>query len=260
MRRGLLLLPIVTLALLLVSCSNGGTGDEIGDFSEIASSDPVIELDPSGTAATLRVTTSQDAVCAVAYGIDDPSGSIATDQDMGIGGHSDHQALMTGLQPATEYEYRLQGVAADGRVYRSAVMTFTTPEAPTGGLGDNVAIGASVTDVSSEFSAAFAAVNAVDGDLATEWSSRGDGDDASLTIDLGEVADVTAVGFRTRSMNDGSAITETFTVEVNGAMFGPFPAGPTPSQVSFTGRTVTFNVESSSGGNTGAVEVEVFSG
>ena len=85
MRRGLLLLPIVTLALLLVSCSNGGTGDEIGDFSEIASSDPVIELDPSGTAATLRVTTSQDAVCAVAYGIDDPSGSIATDQDMGIG-------------------------------------------------------------------------------------------------------------------------------------------------------------------------------
>lgn len=260
MRRSRLLFPILSLGLVMAACSGTGTGDDIGDFSEVAASDPVIEFDPSGTGATLRVTTTQDAVCAVAYGIDGPSGSIATDQEMGVGGHSDHQALMTDLQPATEYEYRLQGVAADGRIYRSEVMTFTTPEAATAAFGDNVAIGASVKDVSSEFSAAFAAVNAVDGDLASEWSSRGDGDDAFIAIDLGELVDVTAVGFRTRSMSDGSATTDTFTVEVDGAVYGPFPAGPTPSQVSFTGRTVTFKVDSSSGGNTGAVEIEVFSG
>ncbi len=260
MLRSRLLFPIVALGLVVAACSGAGAKDDIGDFSVIAASDPVIEFDPSGTAAMLRVTTTQDAVCAVAYGIDGPSGSIATDQDMGIGGHSDHQALMTDLQPATEYEYRLQGVAADGRIYRSEVMTFTTPEAATGAFGDNVAIGTSVTDVSSEFSADFAAVNAVDGDLATEWSSRGDGDDAFITIDLGGPVEVSAVGFRTRSMSDGSATTDTFTVEVDGQFYGPFPAGPAPSQVSFTGRTVTFNVESSSGGNTGAVEVEIFSG
>jgi hypothetical protein len=168
---------------------------------------------------------------------------------------------MTGLQPDTEYQYRLQGVAADGNIYRSEVLTFTTRSATTTqAFGPNVAAGAVVVDVSSEFSADFAAANAVDGDLATEWSSRGDGNDAFITIDLGEVTDVTAIGFRTRSMSDGSATTETFTVEVDGTMYGPFPAGPTASEVSFTGQVLTFHVESSSGGNTGAIDVEVFSG
>jgi hypothetical protein len=254
------LLPIIALGLVAAACSNVATGDDIGAFSEIASSDPVIEFDASGTVATLRVQTTQDAVCAVSYGKDGPSGAIATDQEMGVGGHADHAALMTGLQPGTEYRYRLQGVAADGRIYRSEVMTFTTPQAEASVFGENVAIGAFVTDVSSEFSADFAAVNAVDGDLATEWSSRGDGDDAFITIDLGETVDVTAVGFRTRSMSDGTATAETFTVEADGVTFGPFGAGQSPSPVTFSAQVLTFNVESSTGGNTGAVEVEVFSG
>lgn len=252
---------ILAVGLVVGACSGVEDSDSIGDFSEIAISDPVIDFDPSGTAATLLMTTTLNAVCAVAYGIDGPSGSIATDQDMGGGGgHSDHRAVMTGLQPGTEYQYRLQGVAADGMIYRSEVMTFTTPEAANGAYGDNVAIGATVAEVSSEFSADFAGVNAVDGDVATEWSSRGDGDEAFITIDLGEPVDVTAVGFRTRSMGDGSATTDTFTVEVGGSAYGPFSAGATPSEVAFRGQVITFRVESSTGGNTGAVEVEVFSG
>lgn len=249
------LLIVVLLGFVLIGCTTGQSGDEFGDFSEIAGSDPVIELDRSGTAAILRVTTTLDAVCAVAYGIDGPFGSIATDQDMGTGGgHSDHRAVMTGLLPATAYQYRLQGVAADGRIYRSEVMTFTTPSTITGDA--NVAVGAAVTDVSSEFSADFDAANAVDGDLATEWSSLGDGDDAFITIDLGAVVDIAAVGFRTRTMSDGSATTETFTVEADGTLYGPFPAGATPSDVTFRGRVLTYRVDSSSGGNTGAAEVE----
>ena len=250
---------IVVIGLAVSACS-ADPGTEIGDFSSIAESDPVIEFDPSGTVATLRVTTNLDAVCAVTYGIDGPSGSIATDQDMGVGGHSDHRAVMTGLQPGTEYKYRLQGVATDGVIYRSEVMTFTTPDAETGGFGPNVAVGASVLDVSSEFSADFAAANAVDGDLATEWSSQGDGDDAFITIDLGARVAVTAVAFRTRSMGDGSATTETFTVEVDGSLHGPYAAEPTPTPASFTGQILRFDVVSSTGGNTGAVEIEVFSG
>jgi hypothetical protein len=163
--------------------------------------------------------------------------------------------------PGTEYQYRLQRVAADGKIYRSEVMTFTTPSAePAEAFGPNVAVGAEVMDVSSEFSSEFAAANAVDGDLATEWSSQDDGNDAFITIDLGEMVDVTAVGFRTRTMSDGSATTETFTVEVDGTSHGPFPAGDIPSEVAFRGRGLTYRVDSSSVGNTGAVEVEAFTG
>jgi hypothetical protein len=256
-RRLLIVLPFV---LAVVGCSLGRTEDDgIGDFSEIAESVPVIEFDPSGTAATLRVTTTIDAVCAVAYGIDGSFGFMATDQDMGPGGgHSDHRPVMTGLLPDTTYQYRLQGVAADGNIYRSDVMTFTTPLAATGAVGVNVAVGAEVIAVSSEFSSEFVAANAVDGDLATEWSSLGDGNDAFITIDLGEMVDIASVGFRTRMMSDGSATTETFTVEVDGTHYGPFPAGGTPSEVTFRGSELTYRVASSSGGNTGAIEVEAY--
>ncbi len=247
------------MALVVAGCSANTTNGDIRSFSEIAESDPVIEFDPSGTAATLRVTTNQDAVCAVAYGIDGPFGSIATDTDMGAGGgHDNHSALMTGLQPETEYQYRLQGVATDGFVYRSEIFTFTTPAALKNDLGSNAAIGATVVEVSSEFSSSFAGENAVDGDLATEWSSAGDGDEAFITIDLGQVTTINAVAFRTRSMSDGSAVTSEFTVEANGETFGPFPAGDLASEVTFNAQIVTYRVNASSGGNTGAIEVEAF--
>ena len=85
--------------------------------------------------------------------------------------------------------------------------------------------GATVVDVSSEFSAGFAAELAVDGDLATEWSTSGDGDDGSITIDLGAARDIAGIEFVTRSMADGTAITSTFTVRVDdGDPLGPFPA------------------------------------
>ncbi|NNC43726.1 MAG: hypothetical protein HKO03_10875 [Acidimicrobiia bacterium] len=250
---------LVIAVLILLGCAESTAQDDIRSFSEIAESEPVIEFDPSGTAATLRVSTNQDAVCAVAYGIDGPFGSIATDTDMGAGGgHDSLSALMTGLQPETEYQYRLQGVAADGFVYRSEIFTFTTPAAVENGIGRNAAIGATIVDVSSEFSSSFAGENAVDGDLGTEWSSAGDGDEAFITIDLGQVTTVNAVSFRTRSMSDGSALTSEFTVEANGETFGPFPAGDLASEVDFEAQILTYRVDTSTGGNTGAVEVAAF--
>ena len=56
--------------------------------------------------------------------------------------------------------------------------------------------------MSSEFGDGFAAENAVDGDLTTEWSSAGDGDEAFITIDLGRSNQITAIEFLTRSMTD----------------------------------------------------------
>jgi len=124
--------------------------------------------------------------------------------------------MLTGLTPDTEYFYRLQGVGPDGRLYQSELLTFTTLSAPESTApGKNVALGAQVIEVSSEFSAAFGAANAVDGDLATEWSSAGDGDSSFITIDLGSVQDLIGVEFLTRTMGDGSATTETFYVVVD---------------------------------------------
>jgi len=233
--------------------------EEVVPFEEIAVAGPTVVPDPSGTSAVLTVTTSINAICAVAYGVGEPSGQIGTDREMDPGGHDEHRVVLTGLQPNTEYSYRLQGVGEDGRLYRSQVYTFRTPEPLLPPYGPNMAPAATVVDVSSEFSDAFAAVLAIDGDTGTEWSSRGDGDDAFITIDLGEAVEVGAVTFRTREMSDGTAITLTFTVTVDdGETFGPFPAGPEPVEVSFVGRILRFDVEESTGGNTGAVEIEVY--
>jgi hypothetical protein len=65
-------------------------------------------------------------------------------------------------------------------------------------------------------------------------------------------------------MSDGSAITRTFALVVDGrGRYGPYPAGnrvePHVVPVSFTGRILRFEVVQSTGGNTGAAEIEVFS-
>jgi len=77
-------------------------------------------------------------------------------------------------------------------------------------------------------------------------------------LSLGAVVVVAAVGFLTRSMGDGIATTESFTVTVDGDTNGPFPAGPSPTRVSFRGQILTFEVAESTGGNTGAFEIEVY--
>jgi hypothetical protein len=64
-------------------------------------------------------------------------------------------------------------------------------------------------------------------------------------------------------MLDGTAITETFSVTVDDSVtFGPFPAGtavaPSFGPVGTNGRVVRFDVDTSTGGNVGAVEIRVF--
>lgn len=180
---------------------------------------------------------------------------------MGGGAHAEHSAVMRGLEPGTEYFYRVQGSGADGRLYASELMSFRTPDAQVAAPpGENAALGAEVVDVSSEFSEAFAAGNAVDGDPATEWSSAGDGDDASITLDLGRAVDVVGLALRSRSMGDGTAVVETFTVTVDGQTYGPFEAGPPVvlDDAGFTGRVLRIDAGATTGGNTGAAEIEVY--
>ena len=234
-------------------------------FSEIQASDIVIETDSTGTAAVLNVVTSQDVACAVVYGPTAALGSIATDTDMAGGGHSDHHPQMRGLAPDTTYFYMVEAIGPDGNLYRSDVMQFTS-EAGSGtpvvqAPGPNIAGDGRVTEVSSQFSDAYGGANAIDGDLSTEWSSEGDGDDAYIVLEFDDNMLFAGVGFRTREMSDGTSITNTFTItDEAGNTFGPFDAGPglAIARVDFFGTTVRIDVETSTGGNTGAVEIEVY--
>jgi len=186
-----------TIALMLVlGVMAYASAADVRDFEDIAASDVVVTPDPSGLAAILEVDTSIDVACSVVYGTDESFGLIAVDSDMDGGAHADHHPVMGGLEPETTYLYRLQGTAPDGTLYVSEVMSFDTPAAAEG--PDNLALGATITGVSSEWSDAFTAENAFDGDPTTEWSTASDGDDAWVEIDLGASQAIGDVIFRTR--------------------------------------------------------------
>ncbi|MDH3306801.1 MAG: discoidin domain-containing protein, partial [Acidimicrobiia bacterium] len=217
--------------------SSGAVTDEIPEgvlaFADIQDGDIVIEADSSGAGAVLRVNTTIDVACAVAFGPTNQLGSLATDSDMAGGGHAVHQPLMRGLVSGATYFYRLQGIGPQGELYQSEVMQFTYVAAEGTGTAavdppaPNVASLGRVTGASSEYSDAFAARNAIDEDLATEWSSAGDGDDAFIVLEFDDLMIVQGVGFRSREMTDGTAITLSFTVTVDGGTtYGPFEAGP----------------------------------
>jgi len=239
---------IAGIVLPAAACSND---DEVGDdadvrpFAEVQADEFVFEADPTNPErAIFRVTTTEPMICAIVWGETEELGNLNNSLAMNGTGIIDHD------------------------VFRSDTATFTIPESaaspPVDDVerGDNLALDATVIDASSQFSDGFAAANAIDDSGTTEWSSAGDGDDAFITLDLGEDREIAGVEFITRSMLDGTAITETFTVTVDdGDTFGPFPAG-TPAEPNFapveaSGRVVRFDVERSTGGNVGAVEVRV---
>jgi hypothetical protein len=262
-----LVVPASAVVLFLGACSGtatSGAGDEeVRAAEEVFVEDPVVVPDASGTSASLRVATELDMACAVVFGRDEDLGDgIATDADMGGGAHTEHEAVLRGLTPDTEYFYRVQGSGSDGNLYRSELRSFRTPRSDaTDTPGENVALGAEVVEVSSEFSADFPADAAFDGDPATEWSTADDGDDASITVDLGRSVSVVGVALRSRSMSDGSSVVQTFTVTVDdGETFGPFEAGTAfvVNEVEFTGQVLRIDADRTSGGNTGAAEIEVY--
>jgi hypothetical protein len=250
---------VLTIAVMLtLGVMAYANAAEIRDFEEITASEVVITPDPSGRAATLAVETTVDAACSVVYGTDDSFGQIAVDSDMDGGAHSDHSPVLGGLEPGTTYLYRLQGTATDGTIYVSEVMTFETPQALQGPA--NLALDATIAGVSSEWSDAFAAENALDGDPSTEWSSQGDGDDAWIEIDLGAPQAIGDIVFRTRSMSDGSATTASYTVTADGIEYGPFAADEPFSELGDAGisaQVLRFDIDTSTGGNTGAIDILV---
>ncbi len=259
---------VAAVAMLAAAC--GADEMAVRPFEEVQASDLVFENDPTfPDRGIFRVTTTEPMICAIVWGETEALGKFNNSLDMNGTGIVQHDVFLPGAEPGVTYFYRVQGSTPDGVLYQSDLMTFTLPErsGDTDGAmvdhGENLALGATVADVSSEFSASWGAANAIDGDLATEWSSAGDGDESYLTIDLGTPADVAGLEFLTRTMADGTATTTSYTVTVDdGDTYGPFPAGnpadPMFTEVSFTGQVLRFDVVDSTGGNTGAIEIRVF--
>ncbi len=266
--------------VLLAACTSGDDDSSAGPasgetlvrpFSEIQGSDIVFEADPTNfERGIFRVETTEPMICAIIWGETDRFGRFNNSLAMNGTGIIDHDVFLPDLVPGDEYVYRIQGSTADGTLYQSDIDTFVIPVldgsddagSDDAALGENLALVATVIDVSSEFNTSFAATNAIDGSGTTEWSSAGDGDDAFITLDLGAEREITAVQYITRSMLDGTAIAETFSVTVDDERFGPFPAGtpvdPATATISATGSVVRFDVETSTGGNVGAVQVAVY--
>lgn len=212
--------------------------------------------------AVLEVTTTIDLACAVVFGPDADFGRLALDQQMGAEAHADHRVILTDLEPDTEYVFRLQGSAPDGRLLASQVQTFRTPpEQADDRFGPRIEDLEAVA-ASSAFSSGFAAENAVDRDGGSEWSSRGDGDDAWIEVALPGPTELSGVGVWTRTMATSARI-ERFVIRTDdGATFGPFELpdanGLHRFEIDATTTTLRLEVVDSTGGNTGLVELEAY--
>lgn len=279
MRRRALVPLVLTLGLLAAGCASddgttdvtAATGQEVLAVEDILVDEPVFTNGANGV-VTLQLGTTVDVGCNIVFGPDPSFGTLATDQDMSDGAHDLHTVVLGELEPGSVVHYQLQGADERGRLYRSQPTTFVVPEPGSSTLdtGDpradadareNLALGADTT-TSSDFSDAFAGSNATDGNPATEWSSAGDGDDAFVEVDLGAQQEVGAVGFWTRDMSDGTAVIESVRVLVDDVEVVAGEVGPDLTVLELpqpvAGQLVRFEAVTTTGGNTGAVEVEVY--
>lgn len=264
-------LTIVVLVLLAVVLTACGSSDEslppgVRSIDQILNGEiEIVEL--TSSSALVQVETDIDVVCSVVYGEDDQYGRQSTDLAMGGLGHSQHNAALRGLQPDTVYHYRLQGTGPDGTFYRSEDLTFRTPAEEDGSpdLGQNVAnrdVGARVIEASSTFGRDWESDNAIDGDPTTEWATASDGDSAFIAVELAAPTDLTGVGFWTRTMGATGEINRFQVITDDGTVLGPFDL-PNANRlyvfpVSANAGVLRFEAVTSSGSNTGAVEVAAF--
>ena len=266
------LLMILALALPIAGCSASNTAAALtlGDLPGGFEGPDVVDVGPHSARVLFR--SGQPIVCNIAYGTDERYGRLTL---MAMTGPlTDHDVQILGLEPETGYHFRITVTDREARVYQSADYSFTTAPAEDTALpsGRNVAsaeAGARIAGVSSNWAggdlqSSFGGNNSIDGNPATEWSSGGDGDSAWIEIELAREMDVSAVGLWTRTMGTIAQILSFTVLTDGGQIHGPFelPDAATMYYFDLAARTKTlrFEVEASTGGNTGAVEIGVYAG
>ena len=226
-------------------------------------------VDIKAQAARLTFKSSVPLACSVVYGKTPEFGAVAIDPNMNGGAIIDHNPILTNLEAETLYYYRVQGADSQGRLYWDEVNSFTTAAES---LVDNnllaPANGAIVTAVSSNFGGAqnnqaWGADSAIDGSANSAWSSAGDGDNAYIEITLAEATQIDTLEVWSRFMVDGSAKILSFTISIDdGEVLGPFTLPDTKQAYEFpldrASSTIRLDVVTSTGGNTGLIEIAAY--
>lgn len=220
--------------------------------------------------AKIVFTSSVPIVCNVAYGTDGKYGRLTL---MAMTGPlTDHEISLLGLEPDTIYHYRITATDTASNIYQSDDFNFTTAEAtdkrqPSGENVASVDAGARVIAVSSNWGggdtdSSFGANMAIDGNSGTEWSSDGEGNDAWIEIELAQTYDLNMIGFWTRTMGNSAQVYSFKVITDDGTQLGPYdlPDAATAYyfDVQVRAKRLRFEVQNSSGGNTGAVEIEAY--
>jgi hypothetical protein len=227
-------------------------------------------LDIGSDSARLNFVGTVPLACTVVFGTTTAFGNAAIDTNMNGGAIIEHNPVMSGLQPDTDYYYRVEGSGQDGTFYVGTVGMFHTLPKSNALVANLLSPerGAQVIGVSSNYggqpnNGSFGILNAFDDNPNTEWSSNGDGDHAWFEVRLGTPTHVTQIATRSREMSDGTAEILSFTVTADdGKVYGPFKL-PDAAQsytfaVDFEATTLRFDTVSSSGGNTGVRDFAVY--
>lgn len=242
---------------------------QIMPLSVVTESDVQV-FDVTDTTARVNFVGTIPLACYLVYGTDESFGFVTNDPDMAQAAIIDHNPVLLDLEPDTEYVFRMQGIGEDGVIYVSELYRFRT--LPASDVSSENLLspenGAVVLEVSSNFGnqpndGRWGILNAFDGNPATEWSSNGDGDDAYFVVELSGEHRIHTIEYRTRAMNDGTAITEAFTITADsGEVFGPFEVEAytdmTTFEVDFAAATLRYDVQQSTGGNTGIIDIAVY--
>ena len=267
---GKLILGVLLGALVLGGCGSGD--NRILTLEDIPNGfDGPTILSTSSNTATISFDSGVPTVCNSPYGETTGYGQVAT-IPMLSGATFDHVLTFSGLEPDTTYHYKLVATDNEGNTYQSEDFTFKTEPAAGVSLGEtnwlSLEAGAVIIRVSSNFGSGandknWGANSAIDGSDARVWSSDGDGDDAYILIEMAQPVHVTQLRVFTRSMSNGTAQIFSFTVTTDsGEVFGPFELQDATEayefEVDFVTRTLRFDAVSTSGGNTGFVELEAY--
>jgi hypothetical protein len=255
----------VLFTFVMAACASQSGGLTLEDIPG-GFSGPTV-LSTTSDSSTISFDSGVPTVCNAAYGITTDYGQVAT-IPMLDGATLDHALTFIDLEPDTTYHYRITVTDVNGNAYQSGDFTFKTNAEDETDLGTNWLATAEVVDVSSNFGGAadnetWGAASAIDGRGGSAWSSNGDGDEAFVVFELEQPIRIDTLLVHTRSMPDDTAQIFTFTVTSDaGETFGPFELPDAAQPYSFdlhaVARRLRFDVETSSGGNTGFIEIEAY--
>ncbi|MFN2364158.1 MAG: discoidin domain-containing protein [Halarsenatibacteraceae bacterium] len=222
----------------------------------------------SGSGASLEFSTAEPTLSSTAIGLAEDFGRVA--RASGREPARDHEVSLPGLESDSEYYSETITIDETGELIRSEMITFKTLELAEEDYGENFALlekGADISGVSSNFgndiAGSFGALNAIDGDPGTEWSSQGEGDNAWIEIELAEKIKVTGFGFWSRTMGDTGEITKLRVLDGAGEVLGEFEIPDAEKLYNFSltpvqAQKLRFEVVESTGGNTGARVIRVY--